>query len=502
MISQYDLDVNEDIDYWNCRFDDFLRIRDRICRRLLEYLAYCRAENLRVDEFAVRVIEDFETNSAEMLIGHELGLHASLSVPEYNFKITALLQKYRALLHIAMSASMVLDWRSASYKQSLDTMFFGLESQDNPGVNYNRYESGIVSFVEKNMTQVLDFDPVKTTLYITSSGMAAYTLLESYLIRYVLIPGDTVLLPHYIYFESDEQISKVSGIQIERSTSLRGDDLIRVIQEKSPKVVFLDPLTNTDDLRMTDVEAVIGKVSELVLENDLYFVVDGSMMSGEFNPFSALNNNPRVKVLYYDSCSKYMQLGLDMAMGGLVVVPVELASIFDRLRRNTGTIMYDSEATVFPIYSRETHQRRMKRFSRNAALVGRMISEDVQVSAEVKPIFPLLETHLDYDLARRFNSVGGVITFKFESPELNGRDALNRFIELALTVAKDYQISLTKGVSFGFSIPRISAAAAMAETIQPFLRLSVGDRSYQETQLLATALVESFRGYIKNPLGT
>ena len=48
----------------------------------------------------------------------------------------------------------------------------------------------------------------------------------------------------------------------------------------------------------------------------------------------------------------------------------------------------------------------------------------------------------------------------------------------------------------GFSLPRISAATAMAENSPPFLRLSVGDRSYNETTMLATALIEAFRRYI------
>lgn len=491
-------EAKADNEYWSGRFEDVRRIIENIRRRLYEYVEYCRTENIRPDASAVQLVEDFNEKSSVMLDENHVALDPNCPPSQYNLKITENLQRYRALLHMALSASMALDWRSASYGQSWDTMFFALNSQGNPGVNYNRYESNQLAFIEKMMAEVLGLDQRKTALLMTSSGMAAYNLIENYLMRYALRHGDTVLIPHYIYFETDEQISKLPGIDIERAETHNAEEIVRLIREKKPKVVFLDPLTNTVELRITDVQGVIEKISEIELEDDIYFVIDGTMMSGEFNPFTASRDNPRVKVLYYDSCSKYTQLGLDIAMGGLVAPPVELASIFDRLRRNTGTIMYDSAANIFPAYSRETHQKRMKRFTRNAVLIGNRIAEDEEVSREVKVHFPLLENHPDHELAGRFNSIGGLMTFTFQNPYLNQRDALNSFIEIALAVAKEYGVSLTKGVSFGFSIPRISAAAAMAENAPPFLRLSTGDRSYEETQLLTTALIEAFRRYVSS----
>jgi cystathionine beta-lyase/cystathionine gamma-synthase len=107
------------------------------------------------------------------------------------------------------------------------------------------------------------------------------------------------------------------------------------------------------------------------------------------------------------------------------------------------------------------------------------------------------ESHPDRELASKFNSTGGLMTFEFDDASLMQRDSLNSFIETALSTAKEMGVSLTKGVSFGFSLPRISAAAAMAENAPPFLRLSVGDRSHDETMLLASALAEAFKKYIQ-----
>jgi cystathionine beta-lyase/cystathionine gamma-synthase len=134
----------------------------------------------------------------------------------------------------------------------------------------------------------------------------------------------------------------------------------------------------------------------------------------------------------------------------------------------------------------------MKRFTRNALLVANEVLNDPALADVVRPIYPQIPCHPDYKLAENLSWVGGVLTFRFLDPALNERGALNSFIEIALAVARQHRVSLTKGVSFGFSLPRISAAAAMSESSPPFLRLSVGDRSRNETTALAMALREAF----------
>jgi threonine dehydratase/cystathionine beta-lyase/cystathionine gamma-synthase len=497
MSTNQSVDIEEDIKYLEGRFDHVRGIMSDIRGKLSEYLNYCELEGLQADESATEAFKSLDEVAQRMSREEKIDLNEQMSPSEYNRKVTEYIQRYRALLHVVMGASMVLDWRSASYGQSWDTMFFNLDAQGNPGVNYNRYESNQLKNVETQMAEVLGIDQRETGLLMTSSGMAAYTMTESYLTRYVLEPGDTVLIPQYIYFETDEQISRLRGVNVQREDIHDTQEILKLISKTKPKVVYLDPLTNTPGLQMTDVDSVVSEVAKMELEDDIYLVIDGSLMSGELDPFTPAKANPHVKVLYYDSCSKYLQLGLDIAMGGLVAVPVELTKTFDRLRRNTGTIMYDSAANIFPKYDRETHKKRMRRFARNALLVGEVIENDPELQGIVSALYPMSESHPDHELARKFNSTGGLMTFEFQDDALKQRDSLNSFIETALRVAKEMGVSLTKGVSFGFSIPRISAAAAMAENSPPFLRLSVGDRSYEETKLLAEALRIAFKEYIQ-----
>lgn len=74
--------------------------------------------------------------------------------------------------------------------------------------------------------------------------------------------------------------------------------------------------------------------------------------------------------------------------------------------------------------------------------------------------------------------------------ELSVREALEAYIDAVLVSARKLRIPISKGVSFGFSCPRISAAAAMSETARPFLRLNIGDAEQDSIITLANLLAD------------
>ncbi len=488
-------DAREDTEYLKSRFNEIKQSTQDIQEDVKKYLNYCTAEKLHIDKSAVLASKKTISNVFKVLDSmKDINLDPLLPVVDYSKLVTELLQKYRALLHAVLSASLILDWRSPSYNQSIDAMFFTLNCQNNTEINYNRYRSARLSNLENHLTNIFSLDTTQNKLLMTSSGMAAYNLIESYLIRYVLKSNDIVLIPHYIYFETYEQISRLPMVKIERSNTYDATKIYELILNKKPRVVFLDPVTNTSELRMVNIEKIIEQLETQIFEDDIYLVIDGSMISGELLPFSKLKNE-KIKILYYDSCSKYLQLGLDISMGGLVVIPAPISKIISRLRTNTGTIMYDNSVSSFPIYSLKIYKQRMKRFTRNAILIGKTIEEEKMLSSVVQVNYPLLKSHPDYLLAKKYDSNGAILTFSFSDPLLNERNSLNKFINIALSLAKKQEISLVKGLSFGFSLPRIFASSARPENNNalPYLRLSVGDRSYCETKLLANILLEAFK---------
>jgi threonine dehydratase/cystathionine beta-lyase/cystathionine gamma-synthase len=453
-----------------------------------EYRSYCETRQLQLDQEAVDRLLDSVEHALARIADARTGLAAvgdddpadRLAVAE-----TVLRSGLAALSYVRGS----LEWCSPSYAQSRAVQFFNTGSQDSPTVNYERYESVAAQRVESQLLEVLGLPTDRYGLSVASSGMAAYSLVESFLVRNRLRSGDTVLLAPYIYFEASEQLTALPFVSVERARGYGTEDLLADVHALRPRCLFIDPVANTAPQRMVDVCGVLDRLRAEV-DWPLTVVVDGTMVSGALPP-ERLVGSGSVEVLYYESCSKYLQLGLDAGMAGLVAYPVELRPHFERLRRNTGTILYRHQADLFPKFDRSLFHRRMRRISENALRVASVLQADPLVRLAGEVYYPGLDGHPDAQVARGLPYAGGCVTFLFHEPGRNHRDELEPLLERMLADARSVGLHLTKGVSFGFSAPRVSAAASMAETEPPFLRLYVGDRGHEQVELLAAVVARA-----------
>jgi threonine dehydratase/cystathionine beta-lyase/cystathionine gamma-synthase len=449
-----------------------------------EFADYCAQHRLPVDQNLTDHLLDSVSVAADRVAEQRAVLAAATDADPAD-RLAAAEAVLRFGLATRSYARGTLEWCSPSYAQSRVVQFFDTGAQDSPAVNYERYDSASVLRVERQLLDVLGMRPDRQAISVVSSGMAAYSLVESFLLRSRLSPGDTVLLAPYIYFEASEQLTALPYVRFERAREYGLDALLADITRLRPRCVFADPVANTAQQRMVDVLGLLRNLRERV-DWPLTVVIDGTMVSGAL-PAEELLGGGSVEVLYYESCSKYLQLGLDAGMAGLVAYPVALRPHFERLRRNAGSILYRHHADLFPRYDRAFFGRRMRRISDNALRVA----EHLQASAEVRRLgrvhHPGLPTHPDVEIARGLRYAGGCVTFEFHEPGRNHRDELEPVLEHMLAIARESGLHLTKGVSFGFSAPRISAAASMAESEPPFLRLYAGDRGPAQVELLAEA---------------
>ncbi|MGY0236061.1 pyridoxal-phosphate dependent enzyme [Longispora urticae] len=385
-----------------------------------------------------------------------------------------------------------MEWCSPSYAQSRAVQFFDTGAQDSPGVNYERYEHASCHGIETQLLEVLGLAPDQRGLSVTSSGMAAYSLIEAFLLRARLRPGDTVLLAPYIYFEAAEQLTALPSVRIAHAPGYSVEEILAGVREHRPRCLFVDPVANTAQQRMIDIPRLLAELRSVVTHRTTV-VIDGTMVSGAL-PDAALASDDLVEVLYYESCSKYLQLGLDAGMAGLVAYPVRLRPHFERLRRNLGAILYRHHAQLFPRFDRAFFQRRMRRISANALYVAETLHADERVRELGQVCYPGLGDHPDLAIARTLPYAGGCVTFSFHEAGRNHRDELEPLIDHMLATARRSHLHLTKGVSFGFSVPRVSAASSMAETEPPFLRLYTGDRGGEQVALLAAAVSRALVG--------
>jgi len=339
-------------------------------------------------------------------------------------------------------------------------------------VAYSRFGGADIAAQESVYASMLGLHPQHARLLLTSSGMAAYALIEAYLLRDVLQHGDRVLLHPDVYFETRQQI--LSLPQVSPYTAAGGSraDILTAIATCKPRMVFVDPLSNAADFRVIDMLRLLQEADE-ICQQETWFIVDGTMLSGAFDAFVGPRRK-RARVLYYESGCKYLQFGMDLGAAGLVVVEAALAQRFETLRRGNGTI--GSEAMALPRASRRAYLNYLRAQTACAEAVARAATDACVASAPViiVPVHPSQVSHPDHAETQRYLHLGGVLVFRFTNPHLNRRRPLEDFIDLLIERARSANLALTAGVSFGFCVPRVGAAWSSYDAEDAFLRLSAG----------------------------
>ncbi|RBQ56949.1 PLP-dependent transferase, partial [Burkholderia contaminans] len=333
---------------------------------------------------------------------------------------------------------------------------------------------------------------------VTSSGMAAYSTIESFLIRYRLKSGDVVALAPYIYFEADEQIVSLPGITPYRLSSYAAEQMADEIIENNASVVFVDPIANIAELRTCDVSRLVSLLSRRA-RHHVTIVVDGTMASAQLPQLLYTEENvrsPLIDVIYYESCSKYLQLGFEYSLAGLILHNVARRPHFDRMRRNIGSIIYAAEADLFPRFGRESYLRHLAEIERSATNMAMLLASHEVVASRLQVFYPRQHDHVDAAAASTLGFVGGCLCLKFRDDGLNTQDSLNAFISLTIEHARRLDCILVKGVSFGFSIPRLSAASSMAEGQRPFLRLYAGLLNDADARKLGAAFSRAIQHFV------
>ncbi|QQO34255.1 pyridoxal-phosphate dependent enzyme [Bradyrhizobium diazoefficiens] len=461
---------------------------DRGVRQLKQFLEVCDADRLPIGEREVAFLHTL-SHATDGLLSDIMERTSDAIARE---RMTRLAGRAAAFIDQALA------WQAPAYDQAGVAAFSMPESQQSPLVNYTRYGSRNVMELERDLTAALGFDLNRCTILATSSGMAAYTLVEAYLLRHVLEPGDSVVCQPGLYFETLEQLSSNRAICVEVAKDDAAGSLIDAVRRCKARAVFVEPLTNTPDLRVLDLRDLLRRL-DTVDDGPLLVVVDGTLLSGAFDPFDVAAGLRRIEVIYTESGSKYLQAGLDLTTLGLVAARPDRRAVFERLRRNTGTILYDSGAVLTPRLTRAMHLGRMRLMTANAMTICGCLEERFgdRRASEISTVFPGKYDHPDWLSGRGYAHLGGVMTLRFAADGLNNRWMLDAAIEHVLAAATDRGVPITKGVSFGFSVPRISAAWSMSERSQPFLRLSVGDGDRAATETFAEVLVEGISRFLQ-----
>jgi cystathionine beta-lyase/cystathionine gamma-synthase len=395
----------------------------------------------------------------------------------------------RSAYRLAGALGNLVAWNApAAQESSAPDSFAPAVKRDS--VAYGRYGSAQIAAQEAAYARMLGIDARRTRLLLTSSGMAAYALIETFLLREVLESGDRILLNPLIYFETRHQLQSLGFFDVRIAGGGSRKDTLDAIEKHGPRVVFVDPLTNSVELRLIDLPRLLDDAED-ICERETWFVIDGTLLSGSFDPFAKTRR--RVRVLYYESGCKYLQLGADLGPAGVVAVESALAGRLEHWRRGIGAVAADM--LVLPRVSRSAYLGFLKQQTACAHTIAEAVRNRTQAGAPVIACsFPAEADHPDFEEAEAYEHLGGVLAVRFLDARLNCRQPLELFIDQLIAAARLRDVPLTAGVSFGFRVPRAGAAWISYDGNEAFLRLSAGV-SLGTAERLGKLLVECAQGF-------
>jgi cystathionine gamma-synthase len=334
--------------------------------------------------------------------------------------------------------------------------------------------------VARQVLDVFGLRPGTSSVSVTSTGMAAYALVEGFLLRERLYPGDTIVVTPHVDPVVLAQLESLRFVRTVTADGHSAEDILSATQRHHPRCVFVSPLADTAEQRMTDVPHALELLRGNIM-GPLTVVVDGTAMSASLPPLLPGG----IEVLYVERGAG-LQLGVDAGVAGVVAYPERLRASFQRQLRAAGLAPHHTAAELFPQYTRDFYLARMLRIGTNAVRLAGLLHDDPRVRAVGTVHHPALPGHPDGDIAARLPYPSGHVTFTYDGGTWAG---LADLVRRAAANGRLAGVDLTAGARIG-STPILCAV----DGPRPFLLARVGDREDQVdvvAETLATTVAET-----------
>jgi cystathionine beta-lyase/cystathionine gamma-synthase len=428
------------------RLDTCLRALHAVQRDLDGQVAHCRRAGLPVDESVLSRLVDTTRQAKRQLAGQQQALlgHASTDVPS----------EIEPVLRYGIATLAYVRGALATVSQSFQRAHVPVAGD----------AAAAVARIEEQVLDVFGLSPDASAVTATTSGAAAYSLVEGFLLRERLLPGDTLLVAPTVHPDVRAQVATLPFVGVQTSVNHATADLVADVLRYRPGCVFANPVGSTAAQRMIDLPALLDGLRSAVTWRTTV-VVDGTAVSGALP--AALHSDDNIEVLYYERGPE-LQLGLDAGVAGVVAHPAGLRATFQRLRHNAGALPDHTAAELFPAYDDDAYRWRRVRTGGNALRLASLLRDDPRVGVGAV-CHPGLAGHPDAELARRLHQPG-VVTLIGPEPA--------RLAERIAELARRDGVDIVTG-----------PAAAPSITVVPgqsFVRLSVDDR-VDHVDLLAEA---------------
>lgn len=283
---------------------------------------------------------------------------------------------------------------TSSYKFDDAEDMRALFAAEKEGNVYSRYANPNTSELIEKMAALEGAE----TGWVTATGMAAiFTTMASFLQN-----GDHVLSSRAVFGSTHQLLTGIFpkwGISYSYADLDKPQQWIEGIQENT-KMIFVETPSNPG-IDIIDLKWL----ADLAKEHKILLVVDNCFATPYLQQPLKLGADISIH-----SATKFID-GQGRALGGIILGSSELMKQIEGFARHSGPAMSPFNAWLLS-KSLETLAVRMDRHCENALKVASFLESQANV---VKVMYPFLESHPQYEIAKRqMKQGGGIVTFVIE----------------------------------------------------------------------------------------
>jgi len=389
----------------------------------------------------------------------------------------------RARQAIAAGVMVAADWHSPSLRHSVHSNAGSRDGRVTARYDdYKRDRHPDESAWETGWLDQMVDDPHGHQLraLMTASGMAAFTTVLAHVMGRAA--SGPILVGRSTYHECRQLLHAAGGRRVIEIAEGDVDAWIDAIALE-PAAVFVDSLCNAAGLPVTDVKAL----ARLLAGTDAYFVVDNTALSVASQPWDWIQTPGGLRMIVFESLTKYPQMGFDRAAGGVIVTKVDEASLLDEMREHLGTNIADVAVHQHLVPNRELLERRLRRIGRNAAIIADEVQYRITSRRlSVRLSHPGTPSHPGHAILADLQFRGGYMSVE---PVAGCPVAFAReVIQAAMRLGVARNVPLCEGTSFGFDITRLYLTASTTAHGAPFLRIAAGAEDLIGVEQVAAVL--------------
>jgi cystathionine beta-lyase/cystathionine gamma-synthase len=387
----------------------------------------------------------------------------------------------RSIYGLVGSLMISYDWQSPTFNHSLRPLS-GLQAGEIIGnINdYKRDQHLDAQKFEKKFIKEYVTSPIKPFIkaYTTSSGMAAGTTALGFVLSQ-LQQKDIIFVGNHVYFEYQAILHEVLKKQIILFDETDIKQLKLQLQKYKPIALFIDTLSNTEDIVCPDIHTIIKESQKH--NPSITIVIDNSCTGIACQPFKKLKNPlSKSHIIVFESLNKLYQFGMDRVTGGIIYgIGKKIGRLYD-FRDHLGTNIPDASLLSIPTPNRKLLLLRMKRIWRNTIYVSTTLKKHIVINTSILSTVNISNNHIPSPF----------FTLSF-IPKYKNIKMYKKSINKMLYNSKKRQNQLVSGTSFGMDTTRIYLTASRSNTINPFIRISPGTETMHEINKITSILLKS-----------